>query len=268
MNDYGIPRAPVRLCQSLRHLVISCGSVLVAFSASATQLTVFHPVTQLRSVDISGELRVFDTETRETESVLYRDERKSSPDDPLSVPMRLGMDINLGTCFGQGIAVQSLTLDLNSIAFEGTADVNMNGYVSQPKVLDGSGSAEVRFAYSFRVDAPQMVRLAMNSTVGDFRDDDFKFALSIGGQVLWAATSVTGDDGIASRDFYRDLMLGPGVYDIQTTLGAGSSILGDYSFAGRTWAEFSISAVPEPQIWMMLAFGGALVLVARPRMHR
>lgn len=248
-------------------MLITCGMWLMAASASAAQVTLLHPVTQLRSVNISGELRLFDTDTRETESVVYSDTKQSSPDDPLSVPMRLGMDINLGTCFGQGIAAQSLVISEDKIAFEATADVNMNGYASQPKVLDGTGGAEVRFGYSFRVDAPLTVRLAMNSTVGEYRDDDFKFALSTGDEVIWAATSVTGDNGVASRNFYRDLVLGPGVYDVQSTLGAFSSISGDTSFAGRTWAEFSISAVPEPQSWLMLLLGGGMIL-ARKRAGR
>lgn len=242
-------------------------SAFASAPAFSSQVTLFHPLAEHRVVAISGELRLFDTDTRETESAVFQDRRESLPSDPLSVPMRLGMDINVGTCFGQGIATQSLFIGGDKIVFEGTADVNMNGYASQPKMLDGIGGAEVGFGYRFRLDAPQTVRVALDSTVGDFREDDFKFSLTTGDQVVWAATAVTGDDGLASRNFYRDLLLGPGVYDLRSTLTASSSISGDYAFAGRTWAAFSVSAVPEPHAWLMLLLGCG-VIVARKRMWR
>ncbi len=219
-------------------------------------------VRQIGFVEISGDLRAFDIDNQKTTIATFSDSAFSHPGD--LNPLRKGMDISMAepSCFGQGVAYQSLVARPGSIHFVGTADVNVSGFASYPYMLEGSGGALVRVEYAFNVEQGQVIELSMDSGVGDFQDDEYKFSLkSLGGSYVWANTGVIGDDGGVMRKFKRQFTLEAGTYVVNAELAANSFLAGGNSVAGRTWAEFSISPVPEPHAaWMSLA--GIFVLGA------
>lgn len=237
--------------------------LVFGLAASSAQAYIFEPISQERSVQLRGELNAFNFETRESSAAVFNDDSHSLPDgwDPL----RMGMDIGLdaGNCFGQGIASQSLTAGSSAIQFNAAADVNISGFSSYPYQIQGTGSAVVNVQYRFKLTQVQEVNLSMNSSVGTYRDDDYTFAFkSAEGALIWASTGVVDESGAATRSFSRRFTLQPGEYTIAAQLVAISSLSGDVSFAGRTLAEFSVSAVPEPNsAWLGLA-GGGMVLLA------
>lgn len=212
-------------------------------------------VRQIGFVEISGDLRAFDIDSQKTTFATFNDSAFSDAGD--SSPLRKGMDISMAepSCFGQGVAYQSLVARPESIRFVGAADVNMSGFASYPYVLEGSGGALVKVEYEFNVERGQVIELEMDSGVGDFQDDEYKFSLkSLGGSYVWANTGVIGDDGGVMRKFKRHFTLEAGTYIVNAELAANSFLVGGNSVAGRTWAEFSISPVPEPDaVWLSLA---------------
>lgn len=229
----------------------------------------FESVAQSRFIEISGELRVFDIENQKLTAATFSDGARALPGD--WDPLRKGMDISIpeSSCFGQGVAYQSLEVKGGVIRFSGTADVNMSGSSGYPYMLEGHGGAVVSFEYVFNVAEVQAVDLTMSSTVGEFRDDDYSFFLkSDGGGNVWSGTGVVTEDGNTTRNFSRRLILNPGRYTIGAHLAAGSLLSGGSSSAGRTWAEFSLASitpVPEPDAaWLSLA-GLAGLGVARAR---
>lgn len=226
---------------------------------------IFEPVSQSRSVHISAQLNAFNFATQETSSAVFNDSDHSLPDgwDPL----RLGMNIELpeSNCFGQGVASQSLIAGSSSIQFSGLADVNISGSPSFPYMLEGMGEVVVASEYKFKLSVTQDIELQMDSTIGDFRDDDYKFAFTSSDGAIWASTGVIDEQGEQVRSFKRRFTLPPGEYTISTQLTALSALSGDSGFAGRTWAEFSVTVVPEPSALWMSSLGGALVLVSRAR---
>lgn len=238
------------------------------FSALPATGATFQPVSQSRSVQMLGDLNAFNYETQESSWAEFNDGAHSLPDgwDPL----RLGMDISIpdGNCFGQGIASQTLVAGTRSIQFTGLADVYVAGIESFPYQLEGRGSAFVDIEYSFSIDAAQTVVLAMDSSIGDYRDDDFLFAFkSASGDDVWSDTAVVNDRGDVERSFSRQFLLQPGEYTLSAHLTAFSALSAASSFSGRTWAQFSVSAVPEPRaIWLVLAAGGMFLLVRRRQM--
>ncbi|RZI85806.1 MAG: PEP-CTERM sorting domain-containing protein [Rubrivivax sp.] len=236
------------------------------FGAFSVHGATMEPVSQSRSVQMLGDLNAFNYETQESSWADFNDGAQSLPDgwDPL----RLGMDISIpdGNCFGQGMASQTLVAGTKSIEFTGLADVNVAGIESFPYQLEGSGSAYVDIEYSFRIDAAQSVVLAMDSSIGNFREDDFIFAFkSASGDYIWADTAVVNERGDVERSFSRQFLLQPGQYTLSAHLTAFSAMSAATSFSGRTWAQFSVSAVPEPATaWMVLA-GGGVFWAARKR---
>lgn len=227
----------------------------------------FEPLRQSRSVEISGEIRSFNFQTLENQSAVFSDDSHSLPDgwDPL----RLGMNISLpdDVCFGQGVATQSLTAGGSAIKFSGIADVNISGFPTYPYMLNGRGDARVAMEYSFNVAHEQAIELWINSAVAPYQDDDFSFRLvSSSGELIWWNTAVLNEQGETSREIKKNLLLQPGEYTVAAVLRASSNLSGDYSSAGRTWAEFGITAitpVPEPSSSLMTALGLLAVLLVR-----
>lgn len=260
----GLARRPKRGAKS----VIACLSVLCALSTDAATL---QPVGQSRSLQMLGALNAFNYETQQSSWADFNDDAHSLPSG--WDPMRLGMDISIpdGNCFGQGIASQSLVAGTQSIHFTGLADVNVTGFESFPYQIEGSGSAFVDVEYQFSIDAAQSILLAMDSSIGNYRDEDFTFALkSASGEYIWGDTAVVNERGDVDRSFSRQFLLQPGEYTVSAHLSAYSSLSAATSFSGRTWAEFSVSTVPEPGSgWMMLA-GSALIMLLsrRPQFRR
>lgn len=212
---------------------------------------------------MSGQINSFNFETRERESAEFDEQHQSLPGSWDA--LRLGMSISLtdGSGFGQGNATQSLTLSDDSIRFSGLADVNVDGYAAYPYMLEGSGSAMVNIDYHFRVASVQEVELFMDSTIGEFRDDDYKFCLTNATDgIVWGATGIE-ENGVGSRTFKKRITLQPGVYTIAASLRAGSFLSGEFSAAGRTRAEFAITAVPEAPAGLMLGTGLCILGLGR-----
>lgn len=255
-------RRPTSKQMTCAKAVIACASMLCALSAHSA---IMKPVAQSRSVQMLGTLNAFNYETQQSSWADFNDGEHSLPDG--WDPMRLGMDISIpdGNCFGQGIASQSLVAGTQSIEFTGLADVNVTGIESFPYQLDGSGSAFVDIEYKFSIDTAQSMLLTMDSSIGNYRDEDFTFAFkSALGEYIWADTAVVNERGDVDRSFSRQFLLQPGEYTVSAHLAAYSALSAATSFSGRTWAQFSVSAVPEPgTVWMALAGGGLLLLMRR-----
>lgn len=243
--------------------------LLAALAVQPVSAAIFSPVSQSRSVQLSAQLNAFNFETQTNSSAVFDDEDNSLPDgwDPL----RMGMDIGLAEpdCFGQGLASQDLMAGSSRIEFSGLADVSISGYSPAPYMLEGSGGALVRMQYRFSLAQAQQVELVMDSSVGSERDDDFTFLLaSAQGAPVWAATSVIDDEGL-SRSFKRSFTLQAGDYIVSTRLAAASYLSGGQSSSGRTMAQFSLTAVPEPQTWVLvLAALGLVPYVSRKSLRQ
>lgn len=243
---------------------------LLAFHEASCAAPLFQPVSHERSVSITGALRLYDVATQDQQRAEFNDSRQSEPGPLAELPLRLGMGIELagGTCFGQGIASQLVTVEEDRFSFEGVADVNMSGYTSYPYFLEGEGNANVRFSYKFLVSQPQEILLFMDSGVGSFKEDDFKFSLKHGEDYIFSETSVFNQNDEIERSFSRRFVLAPGEYSVSAVLAADSRVFNDSSFAGRSWAKFSVTAVPEPGTALLFLTGGFLVLVLSRRRHR
>ncbi len=226
------------------------------------QAAVFQVVEQVRTVGLSGSLNLFNIDTQKTSQAAFNEVIRSLPDN--WDPLRTGMNISLpeGVGFGQGVASQALTVSEDCIRFSGLADVNISGLSGYPYELEGNGGASVGFEYRFVVGVDQEVELAMESVVDQYRDEDFTFSLKASDQsVVWASTAVIGGDGDMDRSFAKILALKAGEYTVFAQLAAGSYASGGLNFAGRTKAEFSISAVPEPHAGALATLG--LIFIGR-----
>lgn len=221
----------------------------------------FEPLSQSRSVELFAKLDAVNFETMERDSAVFNDSHSLPAGwDPL----QMGMDINLlESCFGQGVAKQDFTARGESIHFEGLADVNISGFANYPFIFEGVGGASVALDYRFAVTKATDVELFMNSSIGMYRDDDYTFSIStIAGQTLWSSVGVV-EGGEPTRTFSTRLTLGAAEYVVKANLRASSAFSDGYSTAGRTWAQFSVTAIPEPHAVFLVLFGAVVVMTDR-----
>ncbi len=227
---------------------------------------IFEPVEQVRVVGLSGSLNLLNLETQKASQAAFNEVIRSLPSS--WAPLRSGMNISLpeGVGFGQGVASQALTVSADCIKFSGLADVNISGFSGYPYEIEGNGGASVNMEYKFSVAKDQDVELSMDSMVDLYRDEDFIFSLASSDKnIIWASTAVVGVDGEIDRSFSKTFFLRAGEYTISTQLMAGSYVSGGMNFAGRTRADFSITAVPEPNAGALATLGLALIGYTRYR---
>jgi hypothetical protein len=223
-------------------LCVLCFSLLSAHAA-----TIFEPIQEVRSVNIFGRIKAYNGDTQDQSSSTFDEKVFGDPNNPEVI--RLGMDLQLpgSGVDGQGIAIQSMTGYGSGFSFEGLADVNVSGYSTPPVQAEGEGLSLINFNYQFRVSERQEIQLDMSSQIGLNLDDDFLFSFrDERGNYVWAAVGIVGDDGNPTRTFSKRLVLPAGNYTIDAQIAARSRLLGNSSSAGRTWAKFAVSAVPEP----------------------
>jgi hypothetical protein len=240
-----------------------CGSFALTLCCGSVSAGTFEGVSKSGSVQIFGDLSSFNFETQGSYSETFNESDGADSGDWQSLKKGMNIELPGGSGFGQGIAKQDTSSSGESIKFSGLADVNVSGISSYPVELQGSGGASVKFEYKFRVASIQEVELNMDSVVGRFDDDDYTFVFKSGqGGVVWGSTGVI-ENGEAKRTFSRRLVLAPGDYSINVSLSANSYLSGSTSSAGRSWANFSVSAVPEPRVALMFAVGVCLMATRR-----
>lgn len=249
-------------------LKIILGFCVFLISGVSANAQIFESVSLNRDVNINGELRGFDLSSGATIRADYAD-KQTGEGKGSTISVGMSLELAEAASFGQGIASQSFTANGNEINFLGLADVNVDGYPAYPFQVEGSGTVSAAVRYEFKVAKPTDLILKMNSVVGEFRDEDFSFILSDkAGRIVWASTGVVSDSGGTTRDYEKTLKIATGDYVLQTALSAQSSMSGSASFAGRAWAQFSISAVPEAPGWGMSMMGLGLTYACVRRRQR
>lgn len=218
--------------------------------------SIFESIEENRVVSLYGRIKAYNSENQDQFSSIFDERLVGDPNNPEII--RLGMDLQLpgSGVDGQGVSYQSMTSTTSGFAFEGLADVNVSGYAPPPVQVEGEGFSLVDFKYQFRISQPQEIQLDMSSQIGMNLDDDFLFSFRDAlGNYVWAAVGVVGEDGIPTRTFSKRLILPAGDYTIDAQVAARSQLLGNNSSAGRTWAKFAVSAVPEPSPLSLAALG-------------
>lgn len=232
-----------------------------------------------RTVSISGQASLFGGDPFQSVEVSYA---RTLSGDLHPAELRAGMalrlpeDQPLGWGGVDGQARQWLDTNAGGLSFNGLADVFASGGTSDWGVnFEGQGRSQVQLMHRFELLDSRPMQLRMDSTVGQWRDDDYRFALRYidpkGGpaHTVWQDTVVYDDDWRPSRDFSRVIELKAGGYELEVSLNAASWSNGNWQTAGRTLASFSLqsiwrdggvqasvpgmlSPVPEPStIWLV-----------------
>ena len=231
----------------------------------SAQAATFIGLSQTRSVAIGGQLSLEDFETGEIFTASQSFNEHTSPGDLGLFDRSVGLgslllDTPLGSGQGSGRAAQTSQLGSERIVFDGTADVFMSGQVhSFNAAMTGSGGAASRLSYRFALAQDIAVLLDAASELGP-RGNAYTFSLTRdNGEVVWDQTSIIDGDGNEQRVFTTHVVLTAGVYNLETALTATSFFSGNFGFAGRALARFSITPVPLTNPLVLLASAGTLI---------
>ena len=261
---------PSRATTRLRRTSTAAGLALVVAIAGTGNAVAaaFQSVAQQRSVRIAGNLHEQDYVSGAEQVVNPPATSQSTlAGDFGAADLGAGLSIQTtsSSAFGQGRAGQLSTLGPDAIRFSGIADINISGYAASPVHVEGWGSASVNANYQFIVAKETAVQITMDSS-GNL--GDFNFSLTRDGNPAVLQDAYLVDASGFHTSFTRSLILGAGSYSLISSLIANSHLDGDISVAGRTTADFSITAVPEPGTWAMLLAGLAMLGMATRRKTR
>lgn len=252
-------------------------SFAVALSATAHAKTTTHANPFIhqgttQTVKASGTIQLGEMEPFETVRNEDGGEQTGTGD---AGTLHQGLSVQLDSVMGyggvDGQAQQTWSAAPNRISFSGLVDVSAYGSVYD---FDGQywghGYTETTLSHRFELEEGHGMRLTMNSTVADYRDDDFAFSLSRlqdgEWQAVWTNT-VIFDDVAMYRDFSVPLFLSAGQYRMDMTLRASAyidgTIGGSYGYSGRTLADVTLSPAPEPETVLMAVVGLGMVLALR-----
>lgn len=227
----------------LRHVKFSLLALLLieAGSAGAATMSILEHSSYVR---LYGRIDSFNNQSQQHASAVY--DKELHGDETFEGMLKLGMSIELsdGNGYGQGQVSQTLVAQDNHFTYGGLADVNISGYSSYPSQVEGYGAAIIQTSIHFRLSERNEVKVFLESFVGEYMDEDFKLVLSKGGNAIWSRVGGSEPDQ-RSRAASEILLLDSGDYVMNVSLKAASYLSSGNSLAGRSWSNFSVSAVPE-----------------------
>jgi hypothetical protein len=229
---------------SASRLLLAAGLLAWCALASA-QAGTFVRIAQERRASTSASLQLLDQETGKASSTADQRESFIKRRNFGTAELDVGVSIRLADLLsGDGRSFQRSTPGAEEIRFEGLADVNVAGYAPYPLLGTGSGQAGTSFSYTFELQQTVVINLQMNSVVGRYGDEDYRFRLwdTLSEQDIWTAVIVDDDVTGPTRSFSRLIKLAPGTYNVTASVTAASFLYDTTQWAGRTDANFEITA--------------------------